>query len=88
MTKTERKAVAKPLREWAAWCEANPDMYWDAWTFPVEVGAYMYAAAWDAAYPWCEDRGKFFDKPQFHYGPTAAIGLLLAAAMIEAADEA
>jgi hypothetical protein len=28
MTKTERKAVAKTLREWAAWCEANPGSLW------------------------------------------------------------
>jgi hypothetical protein len=83
MTKTERKAVAKTLREWAAWCEAKPYFKWHEW--PVCYGG----PAWHIAYSWCHNphvNGLLFDVA--HRGPTAATGLLLAAAMIEAGDEA
>jgi len=86
MTKAERKAVAETLREWARWCEANPGEVWDAYIEWPDCESDPYILAWEAAYPWCEDRGKLFDEARLYTGPTAATGLLLAAAMVESGD--
>lgn len=84
MTKTERKAVAKTLREWAAWCEANPK---DGWLLAYFECPSSGAATFNAQFPaqaFCWSG----DETGWHTGPTAATGLLLAAAMIESGDEA
>jgi hypothetical protein len=78
MTKAERKAVAETLREWAAWCEANPGELWLA---------FGRSAGFDAALNFCQmigHDGRVY--PVAHTGPTAATGLLLAAAMVDAGD--
>ena len=82
MTKTERKAVAKTLREWAAWCEANPCLAWHEWLECVG------GSTWCAAYCFCHNPAATTLPFRRHTGPTAATGLLLAAAMVEAGDEA
>jgi hypothetical protein len=75
VTKSERRQVAATLREWAAWCEANPTRDWWDNEFLVDSRVWLLLCA-------------FCDGPyaQFHTGPTAATGLLLAAAMVEAGD--
>ena len=84
MTARERKVVAETLREWAAWCEANPKQEWSrAW---IELGRkYALAGTTRIASSWCD-----YDPDDWtsgwHTGPTAATGLLLAAAMVEAGD--
>jgi len=82
MTKTERKAVARTLREWAAWCEANPAAPW--WHACSSCSKGGRLAAWCAAAPFADQCVPF----DWLNGPTAATGLLLAAAMVEAGDEA
>ena len=78
MTARERKAVARVLREWAAWCEANPYL---PWHHILGIGMYPPPlAAASAAVLWCSGR------PADYTGPTAATGLLLAAAMVESGD--
>jgi hypothetical protein len=79
MTKAERRAVAKTLREWAAWCEANSELPW--WHACSNYGRGR-VAAWSAAAPFVDLCVPF----QWYDGPTAATGLLLAAAMVEAGD--
>lgn len=81
MTARERQAIAAILRQWAQWCEANPD---DGW-----IDAYLYgvnsASAFDAQFPaqaFCWPA----DQDGYHVGPTAATGLCLAAAMVEMGD--
>ena len=76
MTKRERQEVAAVLREWAAWCEQSENNCWFGWK--VSNGP-----AWKAAWPFCEHL-EVIDG--WHSGPTAATGLLLAAAMVEAGD--
>jgi len=80
MTKSERAQVATVLREWAAWCEANPDRYW--WDSDFMIGG----PAWSAAYDFCEaeDMENFAGSLR---GPVAATGLLLAAAAVESGAE-
>ena len=86
MTAADRKAVAETLREWAAWCEVNPDCdAADACGTPeIPPSPYVDQAS-DAATPWCVD-GFESGRLDLHTGPTAATGLLLAAAMVEAGD--
>jgi len=81
MTPAERKAVAETLREWAKWCEANPeraDWMWPSIHYaPSDV--LLSGQAWIIE-PWgmgITDR---------HQGHTAATGLYFAAAMVEAGD--
>ncbi len=80
MTARERKAVAETLRTWAAWCEANPGSLWS------NAGAGDRSARADLAYWFADQWCNGDDGPFFHRGPTAATGLLLAAAMVEAGD--
>lgn len=87
MNAKERQAVAAVLRKWAAWCEANPGEVWDVYLGWPEEDDDPYVLAWDAAYPWCEDRGKLLSDARMHTGPTAATGLCLAAAMVEMGDD-
>ncbi len=86
MTKTKRKAVVKTLREWAAWSEAHlSHKWWHAWG---ELDRkYMRRETWRAASAWCDASPNNWHA-EVHTGPTAATGLLLAAAMVEAGDEA
>jgi hypothetical protein len=92
MTKTKRKAVAKTLREWAAWCEANRTFGWiGAWNRVNPISCFdppssSRAAATLIANAFCGD--VLYRDRRYHRGPTAATGLLLAAAMIESGDEA
>jgi len=74
----ERKAVAETLREWAAWCEANPDKPWGDHPLYSMNGEQVDAffVAFDMAKVWCKSEA----------GPTAALGLYFAAAMVEAGD--
>ena len=79
MSKQERKRVAGVLLEWAAWCEATPRGAWDTLFWArLELGG---TRAYMAAQPWCSSSiwANFS-------GPTAATGLCLAAAMVEAGD--
>jgi hypothetical protein len=88
MTPAERKAVAKTLREWARWCEANPAYGWAmAWSMTKrKIGVRhlrsLNTAPHETACAFCE--GPYVS--DYHRGPTAATGLLLAAAMVEAGD--
>jgi hypothetical protein len=82
MTQSKRREVAATLRRWAAWCDQCPHNAWDG--YPHET-RYSFES-WDAAYHWCEDRGKLFDEARMHAGPTAALALCFAAAMVEAGD--
>jgi hypothetical protein len=75
LTVAERKAVAETLVKWAAWCEVNPGELW--WRYPPDTSERVD----NAAIPWCEGAW-----PLGPRGPTAATGLLLAAAMVEAGD--
>ncbi len=82
LTPAERKAVAETLRTWAAWCEADPKHGWLRAYFDCPGST---AAAFEAQFPaqafcWTADESGW------HTGPTAATGLLLAAAMVEAGD--
>jgi hypothetical protein len=81
MTPAERKAVAETLREWAAWCEANPGKPW--WHVSLQPER-LPIESFKAAQKFCTSPG--FRAIPFHFGPTAATGLLLAAAMVEAGD--
>jgi len=81
MTKTERRQVAAVLRKWAAWCEANPRLLWFESPPPYPIGTFT------AALPFCQRLA--YDgllTKGSHRGPTAATGLLLAAAAVEAGD--
>jgi hypothetical protein len=77
MTPAERKAVAETLRTWAAWCEASN---WNTW---CGYNGTRSARAWALAYLCCHQS----HEPELQ-GPTAATGLLLAAAMVESGDSA
>jgi hypothetical protein len=77
MTPAERKAVAETLREWAAWCEANPHAPW--WHFNATAKS---SKAFDFGVPFIDEFGPF----RWYMGEEAATGLLLAAAMVEAGD--
>jgi hypothetical protein len=81
MTLAERKAVAETLREWAAWCEANPKL---PWWHACSGSAGMRVLAWWSAAPFVDLCVPF----KWYDGPTAATGLCLAAAMVEAGDSA
>jgi hypothetical protein len=76
MSPKERKAVAETLRTWARWCEAHPESGWLAAAF-IDIAP----AACDAACLFCQTDGD-----GYHRGPTAALGLYFAAAMVEAGD--
>lgn len=80
MTKSERQEVAATLREWAEWCEKHPR---DSWL------SSQHTTGFEVALMFCQkisDSGNL--SPVGHRGTTAATGLCLAAAMIEAGDVA
>jgi hypothetical protein len=80
MTKSERRQVAAMLREWAAWCEANPGALWsDA---SVDDRSPRADLTFWVADRWCTGEGL----RDIYRGATAATGLLLAAAAVEAGD--
>jgi hypothetical protein len=81
VTKSERQEVAAVLREWAAWCLDFDAVWWVSHhEFTVDT------QTWDAAFAWCETRGKLLSKPKYHGGATACLALCFAAAMVEAGD--
>jgi hypothetical protein len=85
MTKSERRQVAATLREWAAWCEASGH-YW--WLYPPYTRLELPAPCHETV----RAAREFVSSPHHalstydHTGPTAATGLLLAAAAVEAGD--
>jgi len=82
MTKSERRQVAATLREWAAWCEANPDFnVYSSPPAPPLVGRIAMPFIESPAYR-LEHR-TIIDECS---GPGAATGLLLAAAAVESGD--
>jgi hypothetical protein len=85
MSPKERKAVAETLRTWAAWCEAD--------SLSRALGCFYRSVIRGEAtahHVTALRIGKHFcESPRDdskHRGPTAATGLLLAAAMVEAGD--
>jgi hypothetical protein len=77
MTKSERRQVAATLREWAAWCEANRGKDFYGYALWNSLGN-----AWILGCAFCYGSYSY----ESLSGPTAATGLLLAAAMVEAGD--
>jgi hypothetical protein len=73
MTKSERRQVAATLREWAV-----PVFYGRRDVLCLPDGVYLISRPFWAS-------GEGWDT-QFHTGPTAATGLLLAAEAVEAGD--
>lgn len=81
MTAAERRQAAKVLREWAAWCERNPDVPW--WIWPCDLNnAVPDGRIIALAVGWGPPDGGTA------CGDDAATGLCLAAAMIESGDSA